>query len=73
MANGSYPPYSSQPYLSNSYSSWVSGTALGDFDGKANTEVIKSLDGYYRNMSIVLNTFNADKNQNQGYSQVLHT
>ena len=68
MANGSYPPYSSQPYLSNSYSSWVSGTALGDFNGKANTEVIKSLNGYNRNMSIVLNTFNADKNQNQGYS-----
>ena len=68
MANGSYPPYSGQPYLSNGYSSWVSGTALGDFEGKANTEVIKTLDGYYRNMSIVLNTFNADKNQNQGYS-----
>ena len=68
MANGSYPPYSGEPFLQNKYDSWTSGTALGDFNGKTNTDVIKTLDSSNRNIGYVLNAFNADNSQNQGYS-----
>jgi len=63
-ADGSYQ---ATPYLSGDYITWTSG-ALSDFNGKANTEVIVAASTNGRDMGIVLKSFNAAADQNQGYS-----
>ena len=72
QANGSY---SSTPNLSGDYTTWTSG-ALSDFNGKANSDVIKTIttngtssSKSYAPMGILLNKFNdANNEENGGYT-----
>ena len=71
-ANGSY---NSTPNLSGDYTTWTSG-ALSDFNGKANSDVIKTIttngtssSKSYAPMGILLNKFNdANNEENGGYT-----
>jgi len=72
QANGSY---NSTPNLSGDYTTWTSG-ALSDFNGKANSDVIKTIttngtsgSKIYAPMGILLNKFNdANNEENGGYT-----
>ncbi len=71
QANGSY--YSSSNNLSSDITTWTSGTALGDFNGKANTAALlaaSDTDSYttYANMATWCKTFNETATENQGYT-----
>jgi len=71
QANGSY--YSSSNNLSGDYTTWTSGTALGDFNGKANTAALlaaSDTDSYttYANMATWCRIFNQTATENQGYT-----
>lgn len=71
QANGSY--YSSSNNLSSDITTWTDGTALGDFNGKANTATLLSAsdtDSYteYANMGTWCRIFNQTETENQGYT-----
>lgn len=44
--------------LNTDYTTWTEGTALGDFNGKSNSEILKTLNADYRNIGYALNQFN---------------
>lgn len=71
QANGSYA--SSSNNLSSDITTWTSGTALGDFNGKANTAALlaaSDTDSYttYANMATWCRIFNQTATENQGYT-----
>ena len=72
-ADGSYSSTSNN--LSSDITTWTDGTALGDFNGKENSESIKNVlnngsgSNYYTPMGVLLNTFNESSNtENFGYT-----
>ena len=72
-ADGSY--LSTSNNLSSDITTWTDGTALGDFNGKENSESIKNVlnngsgSNYYTPMGVLLNTFNESSNtENFGYT-----
>lgn len=71
QASGSYASTSNN--LSSDITTWTSGTALGDFNGKANTAAIQAAsdtDTYttYANMGTYCTKFNQTPSENQGYT-----
>lgn len=71
QANGSY--HNSYNNLSSDITTWTSGTALGDFNGKANTAALLAAsytDRYpvHANMATWCKTFNETATENQGYT-----
>lgn len=55
--------------LNRDYTTWSEGTALGDFNGKSNSDVLKTLTGSNRNIGYCLNDFNNGVHgNNQGFT-----
>jgi len=52
--------------INNNMSTWVEGSALGDWDGASNSEVIKTITGNQRNIGTILNSFNENNINNLG-------
>lgn len=71
QANGSYANSSNN--LSGDYTTWTSGTALGDFNGKANTAALLEASDTdskteYANMATWCRIFNQTATENQGFT-----
>ena len=73
LIDGTY--FSTSATQLGAYTTWSGNYALNDWNGKANSNVIKTNcltngtgSNYYTTMGILLNTFNATPSENQGYT-----